>query len=269
VYRALVEAPALMRWFCEHADISLPAKRYDFWGRFTPEAPDHSAGQHALLDAQPDRRLHFARHLFGWDTTVAYDLAARGQATLVTLSQDWLADRPYALMDYWSLVLENLRGWVERQAVGARCDFSAQPHGTVNVDVDIAAAPHAVFEALIRPDQIDRYIAAKAIVEPQVGGRYDYGWDHGPVKILELAPDQKLSYSWGTPSNPETIVSWTLEGSGGRTHLTLVHSGFTSDPEAKDYLGGWSKFANRIKFMVEGGAGWQKPMFVEPANTMF
>jgi hypothetical protein len=35
-----------------------------------------------------------------------------------------------------------------------------------------------------------------AAVEPRVGGRYDFGWDHGPVKILELEPGRTLAYSW-------------------------------------------------------------------------
>ncbi|MEM7035262.1 MAG: SRPBCC domain-containing protein, partial [Chloroflexota bacterium] len=113
------------------------------------------------------------------------------------------------------------------------------------------------------PSQLNRYIAYQASVEPEVNGAYDFGWDEGPVKILDLVPNEKLAYSWMWEEEPQTVATWTLKGSGGKTHLTLVHSGFGPDRSGEDYTVGWLHFLNRLKFMVEGGTSWQKPDFVE------
>lgn len=266
IFRALTQADELRQWFSEEAEVSLPRQRYAFWGRFTPEAPDRAAGHHELLAVEPDRRLKFKWQLRGVETTVEIKLEPQeGETDLTVIHEDVppYQEGQYAFTDFWSLSLENLRSWVERKQIGARCDFSTVPHGEVQVSVDINAPKEAIFQALIKPEELKRYIAPEPRVEPRVGGVYDYGGDFGggPVKILELAPNEKLVFDWAQTSQaePDTIVTWTLEGSGGRTHLTLVHSGFAPDRACEDYQVGWSHFLNRLKFMVELGAGWQKP----------
>ena len=53
----------------------------------------------------------------------------------------------------------------------------------------------------------------------------------GPLEIIDLAPFERISYSWEPWKQvPETVATWTLEEADGKTRLTLVHSGF--DPEA-------------------------------------
>jgi len=126
--------------------------------------------------------------------------------------------------------------------------------------------PKEVFTGLIDPQQLERYLADKATVEPRVGGKIDFGWEggqgrakggcHGPIKILELEPDHKLSYSW--LFQEETVVTWVLEDSEGGTRLTLVHSGFGKDRSTDDYTCGWWKFINSLKSMLEIGESWQE-----------
>jgi hypothetical protein len=89
-----------------------------------------------------------------------------------------------------------------------------------------------------------------------VGGKYDFGWSGGPINILEIEPGRKLSYSWHYGDDPETIVTWALEGSEGGTRLTLVHSGFAPDRPTHDYTTGWHKFVNDLKSMIEIGSSW-------------
>jgi uncharacterized protein YndB with AHSA1/START domain len=260
--RALTGAQELTRWFCEQADVSLEARRYDFWGRFTPEAPDRDRGRHPLLALEPDRRLTFCWQLCGAQTTVDVRLEVRGQSTQVTLVHKGVpaAESGEANMaDFWALSLENLRSWVERGVVGPRCDFSVVPYGDVRVGIDIAAPRAAVYDALIRPDELERYIATRASVELRAEGHYNFGWEKGgPVKILELVPSERLSYSWVYEEQPETVVTWTLEGSGGKTRLTLVHSGF-GDRKSGNYKAGWLKFLTHLKNLVEVGGQWQRP----------
>jgi uncharacterized protein YndB with AHSA1/START domain len=263
VLRALTSAQELTRWFCEQAEVSLEEQRYDFWGRFTPEAPDQDHGCHSLLALEPNQRLTFSWWLCGVKTTVDVRLEVRDESTHVTLAHEGVpAPKPGEphMADFWALSLENLRSWIERGVVGPRCDFSLAPHGDVGLSIDIAAPREAVYDVLIRPDELERYIATRAAVELRTGGHYSFGWkEGGPIKILDLVPEERLSYSWTYENQPETVVTWTLEGSGGKTRLTLVHSGFAQDRKNGGYKAGWLKYMTRIKNLVEVGTRWQQP----------
>src|SRR5690606_5287025 len=98
---------------------------------------------------------------------------------------------------FWSLSLENLRGWVERGVAGARCDFTVKPLEEVRLSIDIDAPPAEVFRALVEPEQLNRYMASDASIEPHVGGILDFGWgQHLPMKILDFEPNERLAYTW-------------------------------------------------------------------------
>ncbi|HJY82190.1 MAG TPA: SRPBCC domain-containing protein [Candidatus Binatia bacterium] len=263
LFRALTTTQELTRWFCQHAEVSLEERRYDFWGQFTPEVPEQDHGHHSLFALEADRRLTFSWHLYEAKTIVDIRLAVQEESTLVTLVHERVpAPEPGEtnLADFWALSLENLRSWVERGVVGPRCDFSAVPHGDVRASIDIAAPQEVVYDALVRPDELERYLATRAAVELRPGGLYSFGWkEGGPVKILELVPNERLSYSWIYKDQPETVVTWTLKGSGGRTRLTLVHSGF-ADRKSRNYKAGWLKFLAYLKNLVEVGSHWQRPV---------
>ena len=91
------------------------------------------------------------------------------------------------------LSLANLASYCEGRSIGPRCDFTALGGTEARGSTDIDAPAAEVFASLIEPAQLNRWIAAQARVEPEIGGRYDFGWDHGPVKILELEPDRVLA----------------------------------------------------------------------------
>jgi uncharacterized protein YndB with AHSA1/START domain len=93
------------------------------------------------------------------------------------------------------------------------------------------------------------------------------GWDHGPVRILEFEPQRRLAYSWHRAGDPDTVVTWELEGSGGRTRLVLVHSGFTDPRSAGGYQVGWAAFMASFKRMHEVGGRWRPVQSVEPVSA--
>lgn len=259
VFGALSESGAIAAWFAEHAQVEIPDRRYDFWGRYTPETPDREAGRH-----EPGKRLSFGWNLRDSDTSVEYLLIPEGDKTLLVVQHSGLEAGPAydtsqcSFEDFWFLSLENLRRYVDGSRDVVRCDFSQSTLGNIKHTVEIDGSASDVFEALIRPEQLERWIASKATVEPRVGGVYDFGWGAvGPMKILELVPNERLSYSW--PEEPEMVVTWTLEGSGGKTRLTLVHSGFAPDQPTGGYNAGWLNFMSWVKSLVEYGPEWQPP----------
>jgi uncharacterized protein YndB with AHSA1/START domain len=263
VYAALTDAAALRAWLAEHAEVALDDGVFEFWGRYTPEG---ERGRQRLLSFEPDRRLSFSWTLQGATTEVGVALEDQDAGTLLSLTHSGVPPRPsgdsYWVRDLLMLSLANLASYCEGRAIGPRCDFTAFSAEEARASVEITAAPGEVFASLIEPAQLNRWIADKAEVEPQVGGRYDFGWDHGPVKILELEPDRVLAYSWrhsweDGQGPGSTVVRWELEGSQGRTHLTIVHSGFGAGRRTEGYQLGWMEFLASLKRMHEVGPAWR------------
>ena len=264
IYQAWIEPAELCQWFSEHADVSTDEQRFHFWGRFQPDAPERDAAGQRLLAAEAPHHLRFDWRLAGIETTVDVRIEEYPAASRVIVRHEWLPESIADIVEaFWSLSIENLRGWIERGATAPRCDFTIRPAGEVRHSVDIDAAPGDVFRALTDPEQINRYMGGSATIEPQVGGTLDYGWGgHEPMQILTLEPEREFSHTWGYVGDEHaegTIVTWTLAESGGKTQLTMVHSGFAPERSHQDYQVGWRDFINRIKFMVEGGPGWIRP----------
>jgi uncharacterized protein YndB with AHSA1/START domain len=240
VYEALTDPAAMRVWLAEHADVELPGK-YEFWGRYTPDG----AEPHQRVLHVDERTIRFAWTVDGVETTSEFQLAEDEDGTLVTLSQtdlpnfhDVLADTAGArgaLQTFWSLAIANLADYLAGRALTPKCDFmSADQHAEVVID----AAPETVFDSMIEPEQFRRWFGANVDIEPYVGGRFAMGGfelDPGGAKFVEFEPGRKatLRFADGITS------SWELDGSDGKTRLTLVQSGF--DPTNPPYAGwaGW------------------------------
>jgi uncharacterized protein YndB with AHSA1/START domain len=268
VYAALV-APARMRaWLADEADSDPAAGRYEFWG---PTVPGRERGRQRLVAAEAGRLLRFGWQLHDRDTDVRIDLAPAGEGACdVTLTHAGVRPREGAeasVRDWWHLTLDNLASHVEGRGLAPRVDLTGTPGANVRCAVEIEAGTQAVWRTLIEPAQLERWIADRATVEPQVGGAYDFGWDHGPMRILELEPDRRLAYSWRRPGEPDTVVTWELEGSGGHTRLVLVHSGFADARSARGYEVGWAAFLASFKRMHELEGRWRPVQAVEPVSA--
>ncbi|KAB8193760.1 SRPBCC domain-containing protein [Nonomuraea phyllanthi] len=230
VRQALTD-PALLRiWLAEHAEVSLP-DRFGFWGRTTPEG---DAPHQRLLHAD-DRTVRFAWLLDGEETTTEIGLEEDGDTTIVTLSQthfdfqDVITGKSIrgVLQTYWAQALANLAEHFEGRELTPRADYTSPE---LRAEVTIDASPSDVFDSLIDSETVTRWFGFPIEIEPFVGGRFAMGGlanDPSPAKVLELEPGRKFSLDWGGPG----VGAWELEGSGGKTRLTLVQSGFdTSRP---------------------------------------
>jgi uncharacterized protein YndB with AHSA1/START domain len=143
-------------------------------------------------------------------------------------------------------------------------DFTdASPEIRLSIDID--APRERVFDALMKPELLNKWVASAAAVEPRVGGRYSYGWSYpmggvtvegGPTRILELIENEKLVIDWpdwrGDATVPTQRITWLLETVGPQTRVTLIHSGFVRAADISDYPFGWSDFAGRLKLVAEG-----------------
>ena len=269
VFDALTDSTSLQAWFCEHAEIT--DKSYDFWGRFTPEAPDREAGRHPIATQVRGRELGYDWRLRGAVSRVTLKLLERADSTILTVRQtadDITGD--YHLEDFWFLMLDNLRRYLDGKPSEARVDYTLPMKGDIRHETLIDATAERVFEVLLHPDELERWIATRATVEPVVGGKYDLGWGDSTqgVRIIELVPNEKLAISlpedptYGNPNRKETVITWTLEASGGKTRLTFVHSGFADDEDVSGIYVGWRTFLNAVRSVAEYGANWQPPLVV-------
>ena len=265
VFDALTDPTALQAWFAEHAAVSLDDKQYDFWGRFTPEAPARDDGRHRIELVELNRRLRYAWHFRRGDTTVDLRLKERDGQTVIGV---WHHDIPgvkqgepgwYGMQDVWYLWLENLRRYLAGRPV-VRCDFASIGGGDVVRTVEIDGPAADVWDALVNPEQRNRWITNDATEEPRVGAAWvDWGEHAGALEVLAIEPGKKLQLGWEIAGSP-TVVTWTLEESGGKTRLTLAHSGFAPEYRTDGELLGWLGYLVQVQSLVEFGLSWLPPV---------
>jgi uncharacterized protein YndB with AHSA1/START domain len=247
VRHALTDPDVLRVWLAEHAEVELPG-RYAFWGRSTPEGD----APHQRLLHVDDRTVRFAWTLDGVETTTEFAVAEDGpDASIVSVSQSHF-DMQEALEDsnirgvlqtYWYLAVANLVEHFEGRALTPKPDFTS---AELRAEVLIDASPAKVYASLIDSEKVSRWFGYPIEIEPRVGGRYSMGGfdaEGEPARILELEPDRKVSIDWGHNG----VGTWELEGSDGKTRLTMVQSGFDRTPYA-GWLGSVSGLAELRRF---------------------
>ncbi|MGP3917466.1 SRPBCC family protein [Nonomuraea sp. 10N515B] len=243
VRQALTDPAAMRIWLAEHAEVELPG-RFGFWGRTTPEG---DAPHQRLLHAD-ERTVRFAWVLDGEETTTEFTLAEESEdVTVVTLSQthfdfqDVITDKSIrgVLQTYWAQALANLAEHFEGRELTPKVDFTTTE---MRVEVTIDASPSDVFASITDSEAVTKWFGFPIEIEPFVGGRFAMGGlanDPSPAKVLELEPGRKFSLDWGGPG----VGTWELEGSEGKTRLTLVQSGF--DTQRPPYAA-WGGFLSGV-----------------------
>lgn len=274
VWHALTDSTALVAWFSEYADVDLGAKRYDYWGRYTLDAPDRAAGSHPVVESVPSRRLAFDWRIGPDDTRVTYTLIPDGGGTILTMHHGHApggasGDDAARHEDFWFLALENFRRYLDGKASDARVDYTDPMRGRVHHETVVDAPAEVVFDVLTNPDQLNRWIATDAVVSPEVGGDYKYGWmyegmDTGAAKIVDIVPNRRISARTADfgPEYPPSVMTWELEESGGKTRIVFTHSGFADDHDVSGINTGWRAFLNWVRSIAEYGERWQPPITV-------
>ncbi|WP_346536298.1 SRPBCC family protein [Micromonospora sp. DPT] len=225
VRRALTDPAELRVWFAEHAEVELP-RRYEFWGRFTPEG---DAPHQRLLHAD-EGTLRFAWLLDGVETTSEIALTPEGPgSTLLTLTQSHFnfaeamdgSTIRGVLQTWWSLSIANLAAHLEGRPLLPKTDFTS---ADLRGELLIGAPVERVWQSLTDSAQASAWFGYPIGIEPWVGGRYAMGgFEAGyAAKVVDLEPGHRMSIDWG----PTGISTWELAESDGKTKLTFVQSGF-------------------------------------------
>ncbi|MGE0551972.1 MAG: SRPBCC family protein [Gemmatimonadales bacterium] len=278
VYRALTTPEELERWFAERVEVDLgPGGAFRFWGRHTLGAPARDGADQSLTRVEPSK-LGFRWTLLGVPTEVELEVASveptaqqpdGARLTVRHRIEGALpGPRPRELIeDWWKLSIGNLGAHLAGGDGVIRPDFSERS-AAITLSVWIDAPREAVFKALIEPEQLNRWIASLAVVEPRVGGAYGFGWRYqidgrdvsgGPTRILELVPDERLVVDWPDWRGDSTVtgqtITWALETEGPGTRVTLVHAGFSRPADVSDYPFGWGHFLARLRALFNDSNG--------------
>jgi len=141
-------------------------------------------------------------------------------------------------------------------------------------EIEVAAPPERVFQALIDPQQVmqwwtnDQCRIKSFSFEPRPGGRWTYDTVNSKLdingvhkfhcegEVLEFDPPRLLAYTWVAnwheDKSRRTLVRWELTPQGKGTRVKVTHSGLAQEAAArKDYTGGWPGVIGLLKKFIE------------------
>lgn len=135
------------------------------------------------------------------------------------------------------------------------------------MEIEIDAPADLVWKAVSEGEGIARWFVPDAEVTPGVGGSIRLSWGPGmegtaPITVWE--PGKRLAWREEHGGRPK-VIELSIEGSGGKTKLRLVHSGFGADAsfdaEYESTYGGWTVYLAMLRHGIEQHA-------LEPAQHL-
>jgi uncharacterized protein YndB with AHSA1/START domain len=151
------------------------------------------------------------------------------------------------------------------EKVGMASTIITPDHDGIVCEIDIAAPPERVFQAISDAAEVRRRNPELDAFEMdlRIGGRWHleircpepyHGFNviRHEGEILELDPPRLLVYTWlaNFHKDPKhrSVVQWELRPTKSGTHVKVTHSGLATEPEAyKDYSGGWPGVLEALK----------------------
>lgn len=276
-FAAWTEPAQLEAWLADEVEID-PREGGDFrfWGRSVLGTPGANQADQRVTAFEQGAKLSFSWTLCGLPSQVELTFAAAVYVPFamgsdapkvepvpgckLTLRHRLEGTLPFPrpeqlLDDHWRLACGNLFGHLEGKGNVVLPDY-VDDTAEARLSIEIEAPPSAVFRALIEPDQLERWMASKATIDPRPGGVFDLGWseEHGAptCKILELETDRKLAISWpdwrNDPEVPDQRVEWLLTplSGGAVTRVEILHTGFVRAADRSDFQQGWTGFAEAL-----------------------
>lgn len=126
----------------------------------------------------------------------------------------------------------------------------------IDLSIDLPASPDVVYRAISEGDEIAKWFAPRARTDEK---SIFLSWGEGmeieePISMRE--PGRRLKYAFGeAPSE----VEWTVTPRGALTTLRLVHTGFSTAPDADEsfesHARGWRIFMLNLKHYLTRHAG--------------
>ncbi len=136
-------------------------------------------------------------------------------------------------------------------------------------EIQIAAPPERVFQALVDPKQVLKWWGKAGIYwcieydsDLRVGGKWrsaGISGDGGKFEVvgeyLKIDPPRLLVHSWvaSWTGDVKTTVSWELEPTSRGTLVRIRHSGLAAHPELAKSYQGWPQILGWLQALLERG----------------
>lgn len=143
--------------------------------------------------------------------------------------------------------------------------MAATTETAVEREVTIDAGPETVWEFLVDPEKMSRWMGSGATLDPRPGGDYRVDVIDGHVasgEFVELDRPRRLVYTFGwepegespNPVGPgSTTIEIELEPAGDGTRLTFRHTGLPGAEAAGMHAHGWDHYLQRLVVAAGGG----------------
>jgi uncharacterized protein YndB with AHSA1/START domain len=130
--------------------------------------------------------------------------------------------------------------------------------------IAIDATPETVWEFLVEPEKMVRWMGMAASLDPRPGGAYRCEVIPGHTargEVVEVEPPHRLVFTWGwepgegaAPVPPgSSTIEIELESDGTGTRLRFVHSGLPNAENVQSHGHGWDHYLERLPIAASGG----------------
>ncbi|MDX2381301.1 MAG: SRPBCC domain-containing protein [Acidimicrobiia bacterium] len=136
---------------------------------------------------------------------------------------------------------------------------SVTADGAIVLTERVHASPEEVFEFLVDPEKMIRWMGTAVDIEPTPGGKFwlnATGTDIASGTYLEVDPPRRVVFTWGWEGASEvppgsSTVTITLTGDGDDTTVELRHEGLPGGADDQ-HVEGWSYFLPRLAAVAAG-----------------
>jgi uncharacterized protein YndB with AHSA1/START domain len=111
-----------------------------------------------------------------------------------------------------------------------------------------AAAPNEVWDALIDPESLARWLAVPCVIELRRGGRFELELPDGgcvEAQVREIEPGRVLELDWCYDGENPSVVRFELSQDGEETVLVLEHNRI-EEPLGMVYIARWTGAVERL-----------------------
>ena len=242
VFDALSNEKTLTSWLAENARVEpYEGGTFHFWGRDVIWCAEEEETEGEIIEFNRPHALEFSWRWKGHSTRVSLRLSGEGDATRLSIEQDFESFDPGSggpgpdmAGCHWRIAVGNLISVLASDRASLRPDYTAvatEGMQRVELEIEIDAPPERVFRALLDPAQVKVWMQVDSPEIDADAKRYSYGWrrgdagtEVGPVSILELVPNRLLVHDWQWIDEPHGTVRWELSPTGAGTLLRLIHS---------------------------------------------
>ncbi|MFD0976623.1 SRPBCC domain-containing protein [Salinimicrobium gaetbulicola] len=141
---------------------------------------------------------------------------------------------------------------------------------TINTALQISEAQKTVFDAIVDPWNMSHYFISESSGKMEAGKTIQWKFpefeESFPVKILEISPNELITFEWDGAHGQKLKVEIKLEKMEGPSTLVKVTEGKMDADEAgikwlEQNTAGWANFLACLKAYVEYGINLRKGAF--------